>query len=112
MNTKETQEAAEAYLAYWRSQENIHLSNTIHAERSKNDFKAGAEWQKKVYHDILNDGGIDDQKDHVYMIVQWPETQEMMDLDWFDLEAVLAPHGKFGNSAYFIPIKRYRETLK
>ena len=43
---KETlEEASEKYLQEWRLVNNIHLSNSIHAERCKNDFKAGASWQ-------------------------------------------------------------------
>jgi hypothetical protein len=44
------EEAAERYLQEWRLLNNIHLSNPIHAERCKNDFKAGAKWQaEKMY---------------------------------------------------------------
>ena len=35
---------AEEHLTHWRALNNIHLSNVIHAERCKNDFKAG--WNK------------------------------------------------------------------
>jgi hypothetical protein len=41
-----------------------------------------------------------------YVLVQWPESQEYMEEDWFDAEAILDVEGKFGDSAYFIPIKR------
>ena len=41
-----------------------------------------------------------------YVLVQWPESQEYMDEDWFDEEAVLDVEGKFGSSAYFVPLKR------
>ena len=41
------EEAAERYLQEWRLLNNIHLSNPIHAERCKNDFKAGAKWQQQ-----------------------------------------------------------------
>jgi len=39
------EEAAEKYLQEWRLVNNIHLSNVIHAERCKNDFIAGANYQ-------------------------------------------------------------------
>jgi hypothetical protein len=41
-----------------------------------------------------------------YAIVTWPDVQELMDEDWFDEEAILETEGKFGSSAYFVPIKR------
>jgi hypothetical protein len=40
----ELEEAAEKYLQEWRLVNNIHLSNPIHAERCKNDFKAGGNY--------------------------------------------------------------------
>ena len=39
------EEAAENHLQKWRLLNNIHLSNILHAERCKNDFIAGANWQ-------------------------------------------------------------------
>jgi hypothetical protein len=48
MKNKETiEEVAEKYLQEWRLVNNIHLSNPIHSERCKNDFKAGAKWQQE-----------------------------------------------------------------
>jgi hypothetical protein len=41
------EEVAEKYLQEWRLVNNIHLSNPIHSERCKNDFKAGAKWQQE-----------------------------------------------------------------
>lgn len=52
---------------------------------------------------------IDDPTDYEYVLVQWPESQVLMDYDWFDSETSLADFNKFGNSAYFIPIKRWLE---
>jgi hypothetical protein len=40
---------AEKHLQFWRSKNNIHLSKIIHAERCKNDFKAGYKAATKVY---------------------------------------------------------------
>jgi hypothetical protein len=54
---------------------------------------------------------IDDPQDYTYVLVQWPETQVLMDHDWFDAEASLADFHKFGSSAYFIPQKRWLETF-
>lgn len=41
-----------------------------------------------------------------YVIVTWPESQELMEEDWFEDEAILDVDAKFGSSAYFIPLKR------
>lgn len=42
-----------------------------------------------------------------YILVQWPESQEYMEEDWFDEEAIFCggSEDKTGSSAYFIPIK-------
>jgi hypothetical protein len=52
---------------------------------------------------------IDNPEDYIYVLVQWPETQVLMDYDWFDAEASLADFDKFGSSAYFIPQTRWLE---
>lgn len=55
---------------------------------------------------------IDNIEELTYIYVTWPETQELMDQDWFNTEAVLAnpdnaDHKLYGkNSAYFIPLHR------
>lgn len=43
-----------------------------------------------------------------YILIEWPESQEYMEQEWFDEEAILAlgSEDKTGSSAYFIPIKR------
>jgi hypothetical protein len=43
-----------------------------------------------------------------YVLVQWPESQELMEEDWFDEEAIFCggSEDKTGSSAYFVPIKR------
>lgn len=43
-----------------------------------------------------------------YILVQWPDSQELMEAEWFAEEAILAlgSEDKTGNSAYFIPINR------
>lgn len=43
-----------------------------------------------------------------YILVQWPESQDLMEEEWFDEEAILAlgSEDKTGSSAYFVPIKR------
>ena len=52
---------------------------------------------------------IDNPEDYIYVLVQWPATQVLMDYDWFDAEASLADFDKFGSSAYFIPQTRWLE---
>lgn len=43
-----------------------------------------------------------------YVLVEWPESQQFMEEEWFEEEAILAlgNEEKTGSSAYFIPIKR------
>ena len=41
-----------------------------------------------------------------YIVIQWPDSQELMEKDWFEEEAILDVSGVFGPSAYFIPLKR------
>ena len=43
-----------------------------------------------------------------YVLIPWPESQNYMEEEWFEEEAVLAlgVEDKFGSSAYFIPIHR------
>ncbi len=55
MENQTLEEAAEKYLQEWRLVNNIHLSNPIHAERCKNDFKAGAKWQAERMLAFIND---------------------------------------------------------
>lgn len=47
-------------------------------------------------------------EDYTYVLVQWPESQVIMDYDWFNEEAILAlgAEEQTGSSAYFIPIIR------
>ena len=54
---------------------------------------------------------VDDPTHFEYVLVQWPETQELMDELWFDEHASLADFNKFGNSAYFIPKTLYYQFL-
>ncbi len=39
-----------------------------------------------------------------YVLVQWPESQELMEEEWFESEAILDVNSDSG-SAYFIPLK-------
>lgn len=43
-----------------------------------------------------------------YVLVQWPDSQDYMEEEWFNEEAILAlgSEDKTGGSAYFIPLKR------
>jgi len=47
--------------------------------------------------------------DNMYILVLWPDSQEYMDKEWFQDEAILETAGKFGSSAYFIPLARFEE---
>lgn len=47
----------------------------------------------------------------LYVLVEWPDSQELMEEDWFEEEAVLAQHVSIGSSAYFIPVERYIKFL-
>jgi hypothetical protein len=56
----------------------------------------------------------------VYMIIPWPDSQLIMDEEWFDSECHLADSSKgVPNSTYFVPVKRmdvleakYKEILQ
>jgi len=48
----------------------------------------------------------DDDEDNLYVLVEWPESQNYMEEDWFEDEASLADCERFGSSAYFIPKNR------
>ncbi len=70
---------------------------------------------QSVYENTLNNPEINKRvKDFLntiadgYVLVQWPESQEYMEEEWFDDEAILALGSEdiTGSSAYFIPIKR------
>lgn len=47
-----------------------------------------------------------------YVLVQWPESQDHMEEEWFRDEAILAlgSGDRTGSSAYFIPLERYLES--
>lgn len=46
------------------------------------------------------------QLDSAYVVVTWPDVQELMEKEWFQKEAILDIDCNFGGSAYFIPLKR------
>lgn len=53
--------------------------------------------------------------DDFYYLVKWPESQLIMDEEWFDKECHLADINKnseVGNSAYFVPVRRMKELNK
>lgn len=49
-------------------------------------------------------------EDNLYLLVQWPESQDYMDYDWFESEAFLTLDDSVSGSAYFIPLKRVKEV--
>ena len=48
-----------------------------------------------------------------YIVVTWPESQSLMDYDWFEDECELINTkkgiDKYGSAAYYVPIDRYNE---
>lgn len=50
-----------------------------------------------------------------YVIVAWPESQGLMDEEWFD-ECILINEepllDQVGSSAYFVPISRLKDELQ
>jgi hypothetical protein len=62
---------------------------------------------KEVKNEMLDLLGIFmDLAKQSYVIVQWPESQMWMEEEWFEEEAILDVEGKFGSSAYFVPLVR------
>ncbi len=57
----------------------------------------------KVFEEIYQCGMSD-----LYALVQWPESQDIMDRDWFEEEAILAlgAEDSLGSSAYFVPANK------
>lgn len=47
-----------------------------------------------------------------YVLVEWPFSQEFMEEEWFDEEAILAlgAEDQTGSSAYFIPSHRVKNS--
>lgn len=60
----------------------------------------------------LNDKEIDllgrfmELASNSYILIPWPESQELMEEEWFEKEAILDINSTIGNSSYFIPLKR------
>ncbi len=48
---------------------------------------------------------------NTYLLIEWPDVQELMDEPWFTNEAVLAEGETVGSSAYFIPENRIINDL-
>lgn len=53
--------------------------------------------QSECYIRFIEDEHISNE----YILIPWPDSQEFMEKEWFDGEAIL-----FSNSAYFIPKNR------
>lgn len=67
------------------------ISDYLPPEDSENDEIRG------VINSLL------DAVEEGYVLVEWPESQDLMEEDWFEEEAILS---FTGSSAYFVPIKR------
>jgi hypothetical protein len=51
-----------------------------------------------------------------YILVRWPESQMLMEYDWFESECILMNDEDFldeiGSSAYFVPLLRWESFIK
>ena len=52
---------------------------------------------------------IDYTMDDLYVAVRWPESQALMEEEWFREEAILDTESKLGDSTYLIPLSRLEE---
>lgn len=47
-----------------------------------------------------------------YVLIQWPQSQEIMEQEWFEDECHLCLNDeKFGPATYFVPEIRYNDFL-
>ena len=46
-----------------------------------------------------------------YVLIEWPDSQDYMDKEWFQKEAVLHNDEEVLSASYFIPENRYIESL-
>jgi hypothetical protein len=50
-----------------------------------------------------------------YVLITWPDSQEIMDEEWFQDECILMNDenrlDEIGSSAYFVPEERYNKLL-
>ena len=55
-------------------------------------------------------------KIETFVVVDWPESQDLMGYDWFTTECHLINDNRgldqYGSSAYFVPTQRYEEHLR
>lgn len=42
-----------------------------------------------------------------FILVQWPDSQILMEQEWFD-DCVLDAEGRYGSSAYFVPLHLFK----
>ena len=50
--------------------------------------------------------------EEVYVVLCWPETQDIMDKAWFnECELINSEYGqdRYGSSAYLVPMERFKE---
>lgn len=69
-----------------------------------------------IYEQIFNPEHLEENTtgrnviDSLFVVVQWPDVQELMEESWFREEAILINDekglDKFGSSAYFVPVIR------
>lgn len=46
-----------------------------------------------------------------YILVEWPDSQMLMEYEWFRDECSLADCELFGSSAYFVPEERWKKVF-
>jgi hypothetical protein len=74
------------------------------SEESQSEYVKAFE-KKKI--DIARE--VTTQMEGIYMLIKWPESQLLMDEEWFETECHIADMTRdpeVGSSAYFVPVKR------
>ena len=81
--------------------------------------KSKIEWTETTWNPITGCTKISDgckncyaETKKEYVIITWPDSQELMDEEWFDDECILINEdpllSQVGSSAYFVPIARLK----
>lgn len=79
--------------------------------------KSKIEWTETTWNPItgctkISDGCKNCYMEKEYVIITWPDSQELMDEEWFDDECILINEdpllSQVGSSAYFVPIARLK----
>jgi hypothetical protein len=84
------------------------INNTIDIIHAVVEDKYPLGWDSKNDRIRAKVARLLDLVDDAYVHVEWPHSQEYMEQDWFEEEAVLDVDGSVGSS-YFIPLARVLE---